>query len=220
MTRIKAVGYVRVSGKSQVKGTGPDRQRHIIHEYARQGGLAVDHVYEEAYTGAEAERPIFAAMLQDLLTNGCRIIVVESLDRFARDLSVQLQLTAMLASRGLTLLNATTGQDVTAAMQADPMMRAMVQIQGVFSELDKRLTVTKLRKARQIKRRKTGACEGRKPFGARPGELETVARIQDLRSQGCGYGQIASKLDAEGRPTRSGRPWSRGSVRAILSRRR
>ncbi len=213
----KAVGYVRVSGKGQVNGTGPDRQREIINAYATQGGIAVAHVYQEAYTGTEAERPAFAAMLHDLLTNGCRTIIVESLDRFARDLSVQLQLTALLASRGLTLVNASTGQDVTAAMQADPMMRAMVQIQGVFAELDKRLTVAKLAKARQLKRRRSGACEGRKPFGTRPGEADTLARMKALNDGRTAYA-VAQALNRENRPSRSEKPWTPTAVRRILSR--
>jgi DNA invertase Pin-like site-specific DNA recombinase len=214
----RAAAYVRVSGKGQVNGTGPDRQREIIHQYADANGLTVETVYEEAYTGTEAERPVFTTMLRDLLTNGCRTIIVESLDRFARDLSVQLQLTALLASRSVRLLNASTGQDVSAAMQDDPMMRAMVQIQGVFSELDKRLTVAKLAKARQLSRRRDGRCEGAKPFGYYDGEAEAIQRMHALRNEGASYGQIARTLDAEGIATRSGRPWSASVVRRILTR--
>ncbi len=214
----KAVGYVRVSGKGQVNGTGHDRQGEIINAYAAQNDMAVVKVYRETYTGTEADRPAFATMLHDLLSNGCRTIVVESLDRFARDLSVQLQLTALLASRGLTLVNASTGQDVTAAMRADPMMRAMVQIQGVFAELDKRLTVAKLAKARQLKRRRSGACEGRKRFGARPGEAETLARMRELHDGTRTAYAVAQALNTEGLPSRTGKPWTTTAVRRILGR--
>jgi site-specific DNA recombinase len=153
----------------------------------------------------------------DLLTNGCRTIIVENLDRFARDLSVQLQLTTLLASRGLVLVNATTGQDVTAAMQADPMMRAMIQIQGVFAELDKRLTVAKLKKARQRIRRQTGRCEGQRPFGSGPGEAATLARMRELNDGRTAYA-IAAKLNRQGLPSRTGKPWTATVVRRILSR--
>ena len=43
----KAVGYVRVSGKGQTNGTGPDRQREIIGTYAKQNGMSVAKVYQE-----------------------------------------------------------------------------------------------------------------------------------------------------------------------------
>ena len=61
-----------------------------------------------------------------------------------------------------------------------PMLKAMIQVQGVFSELDKSMLVAKLRKARQAKKNKTGQCEGRKPFGFYPGEAKTLKRIKQL----------------------------------------
>ena len=135
-----------------------------------------------------------------------------------RPLSVQMHLLTHLASRQLVLIDATTGQDVTAAVQADPMMRAMIQIQGVFSELDKSLIVQKLKRARAMVREKTGRCEGRKPFGARDGEQVTLARIVQLRDQGLGYKSIARQLDTEHRPSRTGKPWIASSVQTILDR--
>ena len=45
-------------------------------------------------------------------------------------------------------VSASTGEDVTATMRDDPMRKALIQIQGVFAELDKSLLVRKLRKGR------------------------------------------------------------------------
>jgi site-specific DNA recombinase len=222
-TQQKAVGYVRVSGKGQVNGTGHDRQEESIRTYATQAGVTISKVYKETYTGTESDRPVYAQMLHDLLAAGQTTIIVESLDRFARDLTVQLQLTAHLASRGLTLISASTGQDVTAAMQSDPMMRAMVQIQGVFAELDKSLLVQKLKRARQLTKRRTGRCEGRKPFGTRPGESAIVERMRALSRKppggdGLGPYEIAVRLNQEGLPSRTGKPWSGPVVHRILAR--
>ena len=222
-TKIMAVGYIRVSGKGQVKGTGPRRQQEAICDYAKQAGAEIVTWYREAHTGTEAKRPVFNAMLEALLSNGADTIIVESLDRLARDLSVQLTLVAFLASRGLTLLSASTGQDVTAAMRSDPMQKAMVQIQGTFAELDKSLTVQKLRKARESIRAERGRCEGRKPFGFRLGEAETLKRIKQLRRKPKdkprrGYYQIASILNKEGRKSRMGKPWQGMTVKQILER--
>ena len=69
-----------------------------------------------------------------------------------------------LASKGITLIAANTGENVTEAITSDPMRKAMVQMQGVFAELDKSMLVKKLRKARDRKRQETGRCEGPKPF--------------------------------------------------------
>jgi len=228
------VAYLRVSGKGQVDGTGLDRQLDTITAWARHGGASVERVYrEEGVSGTldETHRPAFATMVEDLLSNGCRTVVVESLDRFARDLSVQMQLLAYLISKGLTLISASTGDDVTAAVADDPMRRAMVQVQGIFSELDKNLLVRKLRKGREKRKAETGKCEGRPFFGTKPGESETLERIRELYRKPHGRDrrslqEICDILNSELEkyPTRvrradgSIRPWAKGTLHVIISR--
>jgi len=87
---------------------------------------------------------------------------------------VQSVLPAKLAQYEITLINCITGEDVTAALSEDPMRKALIQVQRVFSELEKSRLVSKLRRAREAKRDKTGKCEGRKAFGEKPGEAEIV----------------------------------------------
>jgi len=219
--KIECVGYCRVSGKGQTQGTGLDRQEDAVRAYAKKNNYNLSQVYLEAFTGTESARPVFEDMLADLLSNGCRVIICECLDRLARDLAVQLQIIAMLASKKITLINAMTGQDVTAP--SDPMSRAMIQIQGSFAELDKSLLVRKLKKGRQAKRSKDGYCEGRKPFGFRPGENDTIARMKQLYRKKPGEDRltchaIAKVLNREERPTRSGSKWQGCQVRRILDR--
>ncbi len=220
--KIEAVGYCRVSGKGQQNtGTGLDRQEETVQVYAKQNNYKLIEVYREAFTGTETERPIFENMLADMLDNGCRIIIVECLDRLARDLAVQLQIIALLASKKITLINSMTGQDVT--NPSDPMSLAMIQIQGTFAQLDKNLLVRKLKKGRKAKKEKNGYCEGQKPFGHLPGEQETVERIKQLNrkvkyEKRRGPYEIAKILNDEHRPTRHGRPWSGVVVRQILGR--
>ena len=218
-----AYGYVRVSGKGQVKGHGPRRQRDDIQAFADANGYEIVHVYQDAYTGTESDRPKFIEMLAAMMANGVKVVIVECLDRFSRDLMVQSTMLAKLSTEGLTLIAANTGENVTAAIQADPMRRAMVQIQGVFAELDKSLTVPKLRKAREDKREKTGRCEGVKRFGYFEGEPEVIERMRELRRKPRGgkrrsFADMAAILNEEGHPTRHGGPWTRGAVHKILSR--
>lgn len=174
-------------------------------------------VYLESHTGTEAERPVFVEMLTELLSNGCRTVIVESLDRFARDLLIQSTLIAKLSAEGVTLLSAATGEDVTAAMVDDPMRRAMVQMQGVFAELDKNLIVKKLRKAREAKRKAGERCEGAKPYGTREGEAAVLDRVRALRRKPRGgerltWAAVAERLNAEGLLNRQGRPWTRQAI--------
>ena len=220
--KIEAVGYCRVSSVGQQKtGSGLERQSKTVKSYAKQNGYHLTKVYQEAFTGTENERPVFESMVADLLDNGCRVIIAERLDRVARDLGVQIQIISLLASKGITLISADTGQDVT--NPTEPMVIAMVQVQGAFAQLDKTLLVRKLKKGRQSKKDKTGKCEGRKPYGFYPGESEILARIKELhrKPQGekrLGAYRIANRLNAEKLRARNGKAWQGGSVRMIIIR--
>jgi len=222
----QAVAYCRVSSVGQQRnGTGLDRQEEIINDYAGQIGYELTEVYHEAFTGTDTDRPMFTKMLAEILSNGCRTIIVERLDRLARDLSVQLQLVGLLCSKGITLLSADTQQDVTAAFSGDPMLKAMIQVQGVFAELDKSMLVAKLRKAREAKKAKTGRCEGRKPYGYYEGEEALVKRIKQLHrkprgGKRLGPYQIARILNREGWPTRNAEKWYGSHVSAIVNRKK
>ena len=112
------------------------------------------------------ERPAFQEMMAAILVNGVRTVIVEGMDRLARELRIQEALLVYIAAKGVDLLSARTEENVTQAIQADPMKKALVQIQGVFAELDKNLTVKRLRKARDAKSaEQKKRCEGRKSYG-------------------------------------------------------
>jgi DNA invertase Pin-like site-specific DNA recombinase len=126
-----------------------------------------------------------------------------------------------MASKGLTLISADTGEDVTGAMMGDPMRRALVQIQGVISELDKNMIVAKLAKARKRKRENGGKCEGRKPYGFREGEREVIARIVNYKwsfPRSGKHAAIARHLNLTNTPTRSGGKWTGVQVKRIIER--
>ncbi len=162
---MKAYGYLRVSGKGQIVGDGFERQKECITKYAEQNGITIAKFYqEEGVSGVTTEnnRPAFQQMISDILKNGVRTIIVERMDRLARDFAVQQHLVVYLASKEITLIGADTDQDITADIMGDPMKKALVQMQGIFSELEKNMLVKKLRNARRRKTNENGKCEGRK----------------------------------------------------------
>ena len=224
----KVYGYLRVSGQSQIDGHGFDRQLESVRQYAEANGYEVIKVFrEEGISGTKGEdhRPAFKEMVSEILRNGVDTIIIESLDRLAREYRIQEQLLIYLVSKGISLISANTGENVTQAIQADPMKKAMVQIQGIFAELDKSLLVKKLRKSREQIRQKKGKCEGRKRYGENdPKEQEVVKRIKLMRRKrkgglkGMSLQQIADKLNEEGIKTKTGKRWHRAQVHAVLNR--
>lgn len=220
---MKALAYYRVSGKGQVEGDGFDRQKAAVDAWAVMNGADIVGEFHEKGVTGEADwsnRPAFTEMLGLILGNGVRTIVVENLTRLARSVVVQDSILTYLASRNITLISSDTGEDITEAVQADPMRRAIVQMQAVFAELEKNSLVRKLKAARQRKKAATGKCEGRKPFGARPGERDIIERMKVLRAKPypLSYAKVAKALNDEKHPTRTGVPWSSEAVRQILLR--
>jgi site-specific DNA recombinase len=219
---VPAFAYLRVSSKGQVTGHGFARQAETVTKFARANRYTLQETFRDAFTGTEADRPEFNRMVAAILTDGVRTILVESLDRLARDVMIQSLLLAKLAQHGIALINCVTGEDVTACMNEDPMRKALIQIQSVFSELEKSRLVAKLRRAREAKKAKAGKCEGRKAFGEKNGELATVELMRSLRRKRSGrrlsFAKIATELNRRAVPTRTGARWQTTTVRNILSR--
>jgi DNA invertase Pin-like site-specific DNA recombinase len=220
--RIRAFGYVRVSGKSQVDGYGFDRQEEAIRNYAAKAGYEIISLFrEEAVSGTtgEVDRPAFQEMMTEILRDGVKTVIIEGLDRLAREYRIQETLLIYLASKGVKLLSARTEEDITEAVQADPMRKALIQIQGIFAELEKNLLVKKLRNARDKAREERGKCEGQKGYS----EIapQTIEEIKKLRRKPKGekrltYVQIAEELNRRGVKTAKGKEFTGQIVQNIL----
>jgi len=88
----KAHAYLRVSGKGQVEGDGFTRQLKAIREYAAAHDMKVVNVYrEEGVSGTKesADRPAWSELMTALHSNGVSVVLIERLDRLARDLMIQ-----------------------------------------------------------------------------------------------------------------------------------
>src|SRR5271170_302083 len=192
----RAFAYLRVRGKGQVDGDGFTRQLEAVRKYATANGIRLFKVYREDITGTSdwENRPAFTEMMAALLANGTRMVLVERLDRVARDLMVQESIIADFKRKRLTIVSVNEPD----LCSDDPSRVLMRQMLGAFFQYEKALLVAKLRGARQRTRAKTGRCEGRKPYGELEGEAEVVERIVALRRAGTAMDTIAETLNAEG----------------------
>jgi DNA invertase Pin-like site-specific DNA recombinase len=163
--RKPAIGYTRTSSAANV-GEDKDsvvRQRKAIQTYANRAGCRIVAWFDDpAVTGADAvdARPGFMAALEMIAGNGVRTIIVETANRFARDLIVQETGWKRLHADSIALIAADSPDQF---IDETPTAVLIRQILGAVAQFDKAMTVAKLRGARERKRRKTGRkVEGRK----------------------------------------------------------
>lgn len=212
----KTFAYLRVSGKGQIKGDGFPRQSQAIKAYAAEHELKVVQVFkDQGVTGTmdSMDRPAWAAMITALLVNGVKTVIIEKLDRLARDLMIQEATIADLEKNGITLISVAEPD----LMANDPTRVLMRQMMGALAQYDKSQIVLKLRGARMRKRAAVGRCEGRKPFGRDQVEKAAIERMKILRRDSLAFDKIAERLNAEGIPTRTGKRWHGVVVNRILA---
>ena len=173
----KVFGYARCSSDTNAGGDTFNRQSEAIKSWAKTSKVEVAEIFEEVITGTTADRPIFSEMMAQMARMGINSFVIENQTRLGRDLLVNLHLISSCKKLGISIIDASTGDDLT--QLEDPMMVAMHQISGVFAQLDKSMIVSKLKKARDAKSKELGfRCEGRKkaPFSA-----DLILKIKKLR---------------------------------------
>jgi len=215
-TKQKAFAYLRVSGRGQVDGDGFPRQLAAIEKYAAANGIKIVRVFrEEGVSGTTdwENRPAFSEMMSLLLNNGVHTVLVERLDRIARDLLVQESVIGDFQRKGLDLVSVSEPD----LLSNDPSRVLMRQMLGAFFQYEKTLLVAKLRGSRERMRKREGRCEGRKPYGDRPGEADALAKIMQLRSKGLSYDAIADTLNSDGVVTRYGGTWFGSTIRKIVN---
>lgn len=213
----KAFAYLRVSGRGQIEGDGFTRQLEAIKKYAAAQDVKIVKVYRELGVSGTTDwenRPAFSDMMAELLANGTRMVLVERLDRCARDLMVQESIIADFKRKGLTLVSVNEPD----LCGDDPSRILMRQMLGAFFQYEKTLLVAKLKGARIRMKAAKGSCEGRKSYGSRPGEVKVINQIVALRQTGMAIDTIAETLNSEGVKARSGGKWYGSSVRNVLKR--
>lgn len=213
--RLQAVAYLRTSSAANVDGDSQTRQLVAIRAYAKAAGIEIVGTYtDDAVRGDNSieSRPGFAEMMQRLLSNGVRTIIVETASRFARDLIVQEVGFEMLKDRGINLIAA---DKPDAFLDDGPTAVLIRQVLGAVSQFEKSMLVSKLRGARERKRATGAKVEGRKRLAeARP---ETTALAKEMHRAGSSLREISAELFADGHANSKGRPFSPQSVANMLA---
>jgi len=211
----KAFGYLRVSGRSQVSGDGFTRQQIALRSYCESNNIQLVRMFrEEGVSGTteSMDRPAWQALIVELHSNGVKTILIEKLDRLARDLMIQEAALADLKKHGFTLLS-TMEPDLCSS---DPTRVLVRHFMGAVAQYEKSQLVIKLRGSRARMKAKEGRCEGRKPYGHYEGEQVVVDRMLALHKASLPYAKVATQLNVEGLKPRTGQQWYPGGVRRII----
>jgi DNA invertase Pin-like site-specific DNA recombinase len=156
-------------------------------------------------------------MMEHITGNGVRTIIVETANRFARDLIVQETGWRYLRDAGINLIAA----DSPEAFLSDTPTAVMIrQVQGAFSQFEKAMLVAKLKGARDRKKAETGKCGGRKSYAER--DLAMVALAKKLarytiNGRKRSLRDVAAELEAAGHVTADGTRYAATAVSRMIS---
>lgn len=222
---IPAVAYLRTSSSTNV---GEDKDSHVrqlraVEGYAKRAGYTIRQpaYYDAAVSGGDAidVRPGFRELLAYVGDNPeVRVILVETANRFARDLIVQETGYRLLKDRGIELI----AVDAPGGFLDDtPTAELVRQVMGAISQFEKASIVAKLRGARERKRAAVGKCEGRKSYGETRPEVVATARRLRRKSSATGkrrsYREIAAQLAIQGQLNGKGNPFHASAIRSMLT---
>lgn len=211
-----AAAYYRTSSQTNV-GNDKDslkRQEDAVRAYAAAHGIkVVREFYDAAVSGADPvdSRPGFSDMVAYMLGNGARTVLVETANRFARDLIVQETGYKLLKDKGIELIAVDSPESFVSDTPTAEFIR---QVLGAVAQLEKAMLVSKLRGARDRKRRQNGRCEGNPAFGIIPPSHIEAAKT--FSAKGVSLRRISDQLAAKGFLSRSDTPYSASAIRSMV----
>ncbi len=213
--------YLRVSSLSQTKGDGIPRQRHSIQSFCEVNNLKIKGFYiDEGVSGTIADRETIAEMFNDMHKNKVNIILVESLQRLAREILIQEKIIHEIQQKGFNLISVQEGSELESN---DPTRVLVRQVIGAINSYDRSIVVNKLRVARERIRKQKGKCEGRKGYKDTREAQDIIREIKRLRRKRKGRGrrtycQISYTMNANGYRTISGLKFTAQNICNICNR--
>jgi len=218
----RAIGYRRLS-KLEPASVGLAQQAHAIAAAAARLGLPLDATYTDADLSGGLpleERPGLVDAIGALGPGD--VLVVAKRDRLGRDTFNVALIQRLVERQGARIVSAAgEGTD-----SDDPASRLLRQMVDSFAEYERAL-IRQRTKAALATKRARGERVGNIRFGFRlsgdgrtlephPSEQRAIRVMRDLRAAGCSCQAIADELTAQGFCTRTGRPWIRTRVHAVL----
>ncbi len=220
------IGYRRVSTQKQGQsGLGLEAQQAAIEGHAKQQGHKIIASYTEVESGKVNGRPELAKALAHAKRSKATLVVAK-MDRLSRNAAFLLALRDSDAD--------------FVAVDNPHANRLTVGILAVVAEDEARRISERTKAALQAYKARGGKLgaelpqcrnltqEAREKGAQRAGEavhkaaqetyVDLLPVMASERSAGKTLKEIADRLNADGHTTRSGRPWTTGTVYSVLTR--
>ncbi len=105
-TRVVVLGYTRVSAEMQLTGDSLDDQAARIHAYIlEQGWQTLEIITDPAFSGRNDRRPGWHRLIRLIKSGHVHVILVDRLDRIARNLGTLLEFVRLLDEHDIRLVS-------------------------------------------------------------------------------------------------------------------
>jgi DNA invertase Pin-like site-specific DNA recombinase len=112
---VRAVAYTRVSDPSQVEGHSLEAQEHYFYQFCAGRDWNAVKVYREegrsAHSDSLRKRPVLRQLLEDAAQGQFEVVVVHTLDRWARNARLALETLGLLAQHQVAIVSITENLD-------------------------------------------------------------------------------------------------------------
>lgn len=228
---IRVALYVRVSTEEQREGQTINSQVRELDSFAHDKGWPVVGIYEDdGWSGGLLARPELDRLRDDATTGIFDAVLINDVDRLARDVSHLGIVKRDLEKRGIRIIFKKLPTDIS------PTHNLMVNILGSFAEFERELILDRTRRGRrhkvEIKKQFIG-CPA--PYGFRyirkdkagnkegylelaPEEVTVVRQMFNwVDKQGLSARSVVDRLTSNKVPPRKGgKSWGKSSVLRIL----
>jgi DNA invertase Pin-like site-specific DNA recombinase len=179
--------YTRVSTDEQKT----DLQLMDLREYVARRGYQVFRIYEDVISGAAADRPALARLMDDARKRRFDIVLVWKFDRFARSLKMLVDSLALFQDLGIDFISYKENIDTTTSMG-----RLIFHINSAYAEFERDIIRDRVKAGVRAKREKTGK------WGRSVLDPAIQRQIKELIAAGISIRKAAKELGISTRTVR------------------
>lgn len=217
-------GYLRISSEEQVGNYSIEAQKRAVQSWVQAQGGQLVHIYtDEGHSGRTSERPAFQQMRQEARDGAFDALVVHKFDRFSRNRTDALAIKSLLRYDYHIKVYSVTEPSEDSDGPIGALIEGIMESVAEWYSRNLAAEVAKGRREKSVQ----GYHNTKAPFGYRRENKELVADEHEAQGLKMAFEafatgkysdiDIAHLLNERGYRSKSGRVFSRDTIRDILS---